>query len=183
MSEQTQRGASPEAIAPEGEGLRSKAAQCVRVFAWQHAEDSCTVHAVSTGLLWIHIPLTWALVGLIWVVQVVHYPLFKEVGEHVFPGYHRGHSTRITWIVGPLMLGELATVCALVLTGSADFWLRASLVPLFCVWLCTWRVQIPLHAKLSSGFDACTHRRLVQTNWWRTAAWTLRGVCLLFVEG
>jgi hypothetical protein len=42
-------------------------------------------------------------------------------------------------------------------------------------------LQVPLHQKLSSGFDAAVHRRLVATNWWRTVGWTLRGVCLLLV--
>jgi hypothetical protein len=29
--------------------------------------------------------------------------------------------------------------------------------------------------RLSTGFDPVVHRRLVRTNWVRTAAWTARG--------
>jgi hypothetical protein len=43
-------------------------------------------------------------------------------------------------------------------------------------------VQIPLHNQLALGFDLSVHRKLVATNWWRTIAWSLRGVCLL-VDG
>ncbi len=39
-------------------------------------------------------------------------------------------------------------------------------------------VSVPLHERLTPSFDAEAHRRLVSTNWWRTAAWTLRGLVL-----
>ncbi|MCK6525129.1 hypothetical protein L6R49_27300, partial [Myxococcota bacterium] len=34
----------------------------------------------STLLLLIHAAATWFMVGLIWFVQIVHYPLFSAVG-------------------------------------------------------------------------------------------------------
>ncbi len=126
-----------------------------------------------------HSAATWALVGLIWIIQLVHYPLFAQVGRETFQDYHHRHTTQITWVVAPLMFTELATAAWLVFTGSREPWLLASLVPLGGNWLSTWWVQIPLHEKLAKGFDEQTHKRLVATNWWRTAAWTLRGFCLL----
>ncbi len=126
-----------------------------------------------------HSAATWALVGLIWIIQLVHYPLFAQVGRETFQDYHHCHTTQITWVVAPLMFTELATAAWLVFTGSRELWLLASLVPLGGNWLSTWWVQIPLHEKLAKGFDEQTHKRLVATNWWRTAAWTLRGFCLL----
>ncbi len=83
------------------------------------------------------------------------------------------------------MLTELTTAAWLVLAGARDPWLLASLaslVPLAFNWLSTWRVQIPLHDKLAAGFDTQAHQRLAATNWWRTAAWTLRGVCLMMAS-
>ena len=126
-----------------------------------------------------HSAATWALVGLIWVIQLVHYPLFAQVGRATFQVYHKRHTTQITWVVAPLMCTEVATAAWLVLLGSREPWLLASLVPLAGIWLSTWRVQIPLHESLAKGFDEHTHQRLVTSNWWRTAAWTLRGICLL----
>lgn len=32
------------------------------------------------ALLLVHAAATWAMVGLVWFVQVVHYPLFAQVG-------------------------------------------------------------------------------------------------------
>jgi hypothetical protein len=37
-------------------------------------------------------------------------------------------------------------------------------------------LQVPAHRRLSDGFDAATHDRLVRTNWIRTAGWTMRTV-------
>ena len=126
-----------------------------------------------------HYASTWALVGVIWTIQLVHYPLFAQVGRDTFTAYHQRHTTQITWVVAPLMLTELVTAASLVMSGSRDPWLLVSLVPLAFNWLSTWMVQIPLHDTLAAGFDAHAHDRLLATNWWRTVAWTVRGVCLL----
>jgi hypothetical protein len=133
-----------------------------------------------TTLLASHAAATWALVGLIWTVQLVHYPLFAQVGDDTFRSYHARHTRRITWIAAPLMAVELITAVLLVARGAREWWLLASLAPLAFNWLATWRVQIPLHERLAGGFDAEVHRRLVASNWWRTTAWSMRGACVLY---
>ena len=55
----------------------------------------------------------------------------------------------------------------------------AGLALLAVIWLSTALVQVPLHRRLQGGFDAAAHRRLVRTNWLRTAAWTLRAALAL----
>ena len=55
----------------------------------------------------------------------------------------------------------------------------AGIVLLGVVWLSTWGIQVPCHARLSRGFDARTHRRLVRSNWIRTICWTVRGGIVL----
>lgn len=134
-------------------------------------------------LLFVHSASTWALVGLIWTIQCVHYPLFALVGPEKFTSYHQRHTTQITRVVAPLMLTELGSAAWLVIAGARDPWLLASLVPLAVNWLSTWWVQIPLHDRLARGFEAQIHQRLVQSNWVRTLSWTLRGVFLLMVAG
>ena len=132
-------------------------------------------------LLPVHYAVTWALVGLIWTIQMVHYPLFAQVGPEHFVAYHRRHTREITLVVGPLMLAELVTAALLVLEGNRDPWLLASLPLLALIWISTGFVQIPLHNTLTTGFDAHAHRRLVTTNWWRTAAWSARGICIMIM--
>ena len=133
-------------------------------------------------LFTFHNASTWALVGLIWTIQLVHYPLFAQVGQEAFKSYHHRHTGRITLIVAPLMFAELGTAVWLVVAGSRELWFLTSLAPLAFNWLSTWRVQIPLHDKLAQAFDEKSHQRLVRTNWWRTAAWTLRGICLMMLS-
>jgi hypothetical protein len=130
----------------------------------------------------IHQAATWALVGLIWTIQLVHYPLFARVGEQGFVAYHQEHTRRITWVVAPLMFAELMTAVGLMFWGAREPWLLGSLVLLGFNWVSTALVQIPLHNQLAQGFDAEVHRRLVATNGWRTMAWSLRGVCLFLAD-
>lgn len=123
-------------------------------------------------LLLAHLTSTLVMVGVIWVVQLVHYPLFLGVGAAGWAGYAAQHSARITLIVGPAMLVELATAVLLVFYRPAalPLWsvvLGAALVGV--LWASTAFVQVPLHNALTSGFDPDAHARLVGTNWVRTA--------------
>lgn len=131
-----------------------------------------------------HLLGTLTMFGVIWVVQLVHYPLFSGVGAEGFAAYEAAHKVRITPIVFPAMLLELGTAVWLV-------WNRPEIVPAWLVWaglglvgvvwLSTAFVQVPLHTALSAGFDGETHARLVATNWVRTAAWTLRAGLALWI--
>jgi hypothetical protein len=130
-------------------------------------------------LLVIHAAITWALVGLIWTIQVVHYPLFKNVGHHEFIAYHERHMALITWVVGPLMVAEVGSAVLLFYFGERSAVFGLSVVALGLVWASTVFSQIPLHEKLTRGHDQATIDRLIRTNWWRTLAWTIRGLCLV----
>lgn len=142
------------------------------------------IEAVERWVLLAQIFSTLAMMGLIWFVQVVHYPLMSQVGEANFTKYEADHQTRTTIVVAPLMLCEMATAVMLL-------WYRPSGVDAWCVWLglallaiiwiSTYAVQVPEHARLSEQFNAQAHRRLVVTNWTRTVAWTARGIVVLLM--
>ena len=132
----------------------------------------------------LHVLSTLVMVGVIWVVQLVHYPLFANVGEAGWTEYSAGHQWRITLIVGPTMVLELATALWLVLDRPTAFpaWavlLGAALVGV--IWLATAAFSVPAHNALGVDFDASAHGRLVATNWIRTVAWTLRGGLVLWL--
>ncbi|MFM9953783.1 MAG: hypothetical protein ACKVVO_06980 [Opitutaceae bacterium] len=129
----------------------------------------------------IHLACSCALVGLIWTIQVVHYPLLKQVGPEEFVAYHARHMALITWLVGPLMLAELGTAGWLLFLGERSWFFVVSLAALALAWICTAIFQIPLHQKLASGYDVETIDRLVRTNSWRTLCWTIRGLCLCWL--
>lgn len=125
---------------------------------------------------------TWFMVGVIWFVQVVHYPLFGCVGADYFRHYESLHVQRTTWVVLPAMIIELATAVLLIwarpLTIS-PLAASASLGLLALIWLSTFAVQVDCHKKIASEFDAKIHQRLVRSNWLRTLSWSLRGLLVL----
>ena len=134
--------------------------------------------------LLLNVAATWAMVGLIWFVQVVHYPLFAGVGSAGYGDYQAVHMRNTGWVVGPLMLCELVTSALLVVpalrpAGVPGWLVWAGLGTVAVNWLSTVTLQIPAHEVLTRGFDASAHGRLVGSNWIRTAAWTVHGVLCL----
>jgi hypothetical protein len=128
----------------------------------------------------VHAGATWFMVGLIWFVQVVHYPLMAVVPASAFQEYANSHQRLTTWVVGPVMLVEAATALAIALlqpgTPNARVLGWTGLALLGVVWASTFFVQVPLHGRLSAGLDLAVVHRLVATNWVRTVAWTARGI-------
>ena len=140
-------------------------------------------------LLLANLSSSLVMTGLIWFVQIVHYPLFASVGADGFSRYETKHSQLTSFVVGPPMLIEAATSIALVFAGphgpgrhELPLWaVVAGLVLVGVIWLSTAIILIPCHARLEVGFHGNTHRRLVNGNWIRTAAWTLRSCLALFL--
>ena len=60
-------------------------------------------------IFWINVASTWFMVGLIWLIQLVHYPLFSYVGSKEFRIFHENHKIFITPVVGIVMIVELVT--------------------------------------------------------------------------
>lgn len=129
-----------------------------------------------------HLAATLFMTGSIWFVQIVHYPLMDAVGPVNYTDYHRRHQNLTSYVVGPVMLFELATAIALLYLcwqTTVSIWAFANLVMLGIIWASTFLVQVPCHERLAKGFSREAHRRLVNTNWIRTVAWTSRSALLL----
>ena len=134
--------------------------------------------------LLLQLGTTLPLLGLIWFVQVVAYPLFARVAAADFLAYHASHSRLITYVVAPLMVGELAGSMVWLIwpldgVPREVAWVGAALA--VTTWVVTMFVSVPQHAILARGFDARAHGLLVVTNWLRTASWTARGALLLWL--
>ncbi len=137
-----------------------------------------------SAMVWINLASTFYLLGLIWCIQIVHYPLMSHVGSDRFRAFHRQHGLRITFVVVVPMLVELVSAAALaawVQNGIEPELPVIGLVLVAVIWLSTFAVQVPLHRRLALGFDCKAHRRLVASNWLRTAAWSLRAVVALAI--
>jgi hypothetical protein len=130
---------------------------------------------VVTLMLLAHLASTLFLVGMIWTVQIVHYPLMALVGEDRFVAYAASHSPRMAAVVMvPWSVQGITTVWLLIARPEGvALWLVAAAAAAAAVpVLVTIAASVPAHVVLGSGFDAEAHRRLVRTNWIRTVAWT-----------
>lgn len=140
-------------------------------------------HTVTiTALALLHALSTLTLTGLVWFVQLVHYPLFARLEGAAGAAYAREHVRRTSGLVTPVMVIEAGSAVALlwVLRGTAAAWLAATgLGLLVLIWTSTAVWQWPLHQQLARDFAAADVARLVRTNWVRTAAWTARTVIAL----
>jgi hypothetical protein len=139
---------------------------------------------VARSVLLANVASTLMLVGLIWFVQVVHYPQFARVGAEGFAQYQSEHVRLTTWVVALPMLIEAVTSVVLVWQPPARnlrlaCWAGLSMV--IVIWVSTALLQVPRHNALAMGLDSQAHRSLVSSNWIRTVAWSLHGVLVLFL--
>lgn len=120
-----------------------------------------------------------AMVGVIWFVQVVHYPLLSIVPVESAASVALEHQRRTGWVVMVPMTVEGVTtllLLAMVPEGVAWFvpWLAG--IPLAVALGATVLLSVPRHARMAAQPDATVGRELVTTNWVRTVAWSLRGI-------
>lgn len=133
---------------------------------------------MEEALLLSHAFATFFMCGLIWLIQLVHYPSFRFVSEAQYAEFQRFHMQRISWIVAPVMLLELVTAGVLWINNRNAPW-SINLLLLCLIWFSTVVIQTPVHSKLEKGFDEKLLQRLVRENWGRTLLWSARSVLLL----
>lgn len=130
-------------------------------------------------ILLVNTAATLFMVGVIWFVQLVHYPLLSVVPVESATSVALDHQRRTGWVVSLPMVAEGVTTLALLASvpdgvSAALPWAGAVLWAV--VLGCTLVLSVPRHARMASRPDATVGRELVVTNWPRTAAWTARGV-------
>lgn len=141
-----------------------------------------TIERMRDFIFLIHAGATLFLVGLIWTIQIVHYPLFASVGANNYAAYQTSHMSRITYVVAPVMLLELGAAIYFVFAGYEPLnpnYFRFGFALVLIVWASTLFLQSPIHGKLAQHFDAELVNKLVMTNWIRTICWTIRSALVL----
>jgi hypothetical protein len=130
-------------------------------------------------VLLINLLSTWTMVGVIWFVQVVHYPLLSVVPVQSAASVAVEHQRRTGWVVGaPMALEGLNTLALLVLVPEGVAWFVPWLagIPLAVALGATIFLSVPRHERMAREPDAQVGKELVSTNWVRTIAWTVRGL-------
>ncbi len=141
----------------------------------------------SRTLVVIHVAATLFMVGLIWTIHYVHYPLFAYVGESTYASFQAAHVERIgkllfiPWLsegitlIGVLALAFLGGHKALRIPAVINGAAMAVVLVISGVW------SAPTHAKLADGFDRSLHDQLMTVNLIRTLAWTMCGICAIWI--
>jgi hypothetical protein len=142
---------------------------------------------LPTLLFFAQFAATLFMTGLIWFVQIVHYPLFATV-HRLAPGagfreYEASHANRTSFVVFPPMAVELLTALAALVPSLRPGFVSggaavASAALLLLIWISTGMIQVPLHNRLASNATAEAIDRLVLSNWLRTVLWTARAILL-----
>ena len=101
-------------------------------------------------------------------IRVLVYPQFVTVPADGFVPVEREHQRRVTLVVGPLF-ALFAVTAAVAVVDRADVWsilVGACFVLILGV---TGLLAVPLHRRLSAGFDAAAHTRLLAVDTIRLA--------------
>lgn len=124
-------------------------------------------------------------VGVIWFLQLNHYPLYAKVGCGEFRDYMTTHNRRILL---PIVLPSIIALAASLLL----LWQRPFGVPIWgvsaiiffnlVILLSTISVQGKAHNALArDGYSESLVQKIIHTNWIRTAAWTINGLLLIWM--
>lgn len=126
--------------------------------------------------------LSFIALGLIWTIQLVHYPSMKYIPKDRFPEYHNFHSIRISILAIPLMFAELVTSIILLyqnLNNAIQTIFIVNLILVLMIWLSTFLIQVPLHNVLSKEKNTEKLSKLIFSNWIRTILWTARSILMI----
>ena len=121
--------------------------------------------------------LSFWVLGQIWLVQIVVYPLFAKVGEYDYVRYHRFYSSRIPLPV--ILPGFASFLLPIALAGfgpDVPAWMTAANITAgLAGLLVTVLLEIPRHGRLEkAGKNDTTIAELIRFNWPRTASITLQ---------
>ncbi len=121
----------------------------------------------------IQLLLDFGLVVLIWIIQLIIYPSFIYYPNENLVPWHRKYAFRFSFIVIPLMLGQLGISIYQVI-AFANLYTVLSLVIILLIWISTFLQFVPIHSKISKGSTSEEMlNSLVTKNWLRTSLWSL----------
>lgn len=135
-------------------------------------------------IFFIHLSATSIMAGVIWAIQLLHYPFFHQLHRRNFPQLMQKHRLRISFIVIPVMLMELSTGAYLIIysTSLKRFFVIGFLM-IAAIWLSTFMLQMRSHHQIAGGYNPSAVKKLVKTNWIRTILWTARLILLFIIAG
>lgn len=130
-------------------------------------------------LVIVNAAATWMMVGVIWFVQAVHYPLLAVVpveSARVTAVDHQARTARVVML--PMAAEGVTTLWLMFDRPDAVSWLLAWAggVCVAVALMSTVLLSVPRHGRMATEPTSSIGRELVITNWPRTIAWTAHGV-------
>ena len=121
----------------------------------------------------IHSLVDFGMCVVLWLVQLVIYPSFLRVKTSDLLAWHKAYTFRVSFVILPLMFGQLVLAILSVLEDPSILEWLASAFVLVC-WILTFFVSVPLHRKIEQNDTTKeTRQKLITTNWPRTILWSL----------
>ena len=127
------------------------------------------------------------MVGMIWTIHLVHYPLFAEVGPESYVNFQSEHVERIgrlllvPWLTEGLTLLVLLWFVLAHRRRDIAVPVVVSAITMAVVLVISGFWSAPAHGELADGFDIAVHDRLMTANLVRALAWSVRGVCAAWI--
>ena len=114
-----------------------------------------------------------AMAAVAWLILLCTYPDFARWRAAGFAEAHEAYTRRVGWVVGPLLLAQLA--------GHVLTWFRSGellgVALVAAAWLLTGSWSVPCHRRLQGeGPASPVLRSLLRSHAWRTAIWTTLAV-------
>ena len=123
-------------------------------------------------ILQISLLIDAGLVVLIWMVQLVIYPSFTHYSPENLFKWHQKYTTRLAFVVIPLMLSQLVLAIVAV-SYQLNMVHSCSLLIVLFLWVFTFTSFAPLHHKISEGNTSQSILQLlIRRNWIRTFLWS-----------
>lgn len=123
-------------------------------------------------ILQISLLIDAGLVVLIWMVQLIIYPSFTFYSPENLYKWHQKYTTRLAFVVIPLMLSQLVLAIVAVFYQLNMVHSCSLLIVLF-LWVFTFTSFAPLHHKISEGNTSQSILQLlIRRNWIRTFLWS-----------
>gem|GEM_PF-2198663 len=124
--------------------------------------------------------------GIIWFVQVVHYPGMHHVDRE--DTYYVLNAPRTASVVVPFMVVEIVTGFLMILPPLRppyvpQWVLVTGFVLIVAAWAVTFARQVPRHQILiQCRYNGKVVDALIRINWQRTAIWSVRAIaCVIFL--
>ena len=122
-------------------------------------------------IITLNVAVSWGLLLLIWLVQVIIYPSFRSIPNKAFVHYHRWYVVRIGLFVFPLMMAEIVLIYYFTRTYHLNLYVALGVVMIVVVWLSTIFIQVPMHRKISKEKNNVLIEKLIKTNWRDCLLW------------